>query len=99
MPCRTTVIKNFLPSIKEGIQNIDGGSITSDLWSDQFKRLAYISVTIHYFRNDTLIDGTIAAKHMDCDRQTGENVLPKLTEIMDLYGIEILKSLRKTLID
>lgn len=98
MPCRTTVSKNvitlynhFLPSIKEDIRNIDAGSITSDLWSDQFKRLAYISVTVHYFQNDTLIDRTIAVKHMDYDRQTGENILAKLTEIVEFYGSEMNK--------
>lgn len=80
MPCRTTISNNvialynhFFPKIKEETKNIAVGAVTFVMWSGQFKRLAYLSVTVHYWLNETLIDRTIAVKHMNYERQTGEN--------------------------
>lgn len=96
LPHRTTVSRNIstiynhlLPEIKNELQNINLGGVASDIWSDNYKRLAYIYVTINYFLDGKLVDRTIAVKHLDFDKQTAENVLTKLNEIFNCYELDI----------
>lgn len=52
LPHRTTVSNNIvnlfrkhIPNIKSELAKITYGAVTTDLWSDQYKKLTYISLT------------------------------------------------------
>lgn len=96
VPHRTTISNNinklydhYIIKIKEEVGEIKFGAITTDLWSDSFKRLAYIGITIHYVKNGHLHDRILAVKHFDSDRQTAVNITYKLNSICNDYGINM----------
>lgn len=71
------------------MNNIKFGSTTTDLWSDSYKRLAYIGNTIHYVLNGQLHNKVLAVKHFDCDRQTATNIESKLSSIFNDFSINM----------
>lgn len=98
IPCGTTVNKyvntlfdHFFPVIKAEIKKINAGAITTEMWSDSYRRLSYISVTVHYIIEETLIDRTISVMHMDYESQTAANIVSKLEETFSSYELEMEK--------
>lgn len=97
IPHRTTISNNvnqlyehYIVHIKQEVSSVKFGALTTDLWSDSYKRLAYIGVTMHYIINGELFDRVLAVKPFDFDRQTAPNITQKLNSICDDYSINMV---------
>jgi hypothetical protein len=60
---------------------------TTDLRSDNFRRLSYISITVHFIRNKTLCERILAVKQFNYDKQTGVNIIDKIRKFFKEYDI------------
>ena len=96
IPHRTTISNNIdniynekLPIIKNFISKVQFAALTTDMWSDQYRKLAYISLTIHFMRDNKNIEQVLAVKHFDYNRQSGENIKEKITSICSKFHINL----------
>lgn len=101
LPSRTTVSKNifsrssatleylkrFLPTIFE---NGPGGAISTDLWTDDHKKVPFMCLMVHYIdEQDHLCRRLIANKPLDVNSsKTGEYLRGEMLPILSLYGID-----------
>lgn len=90
LPHRTTLSRNiskvydfFLPKIKEELNAVQFGAITTDLWTDQYRRLSYISLTVQYMKNFEIVDRILAVSHFDYNRQTAANIENKIQHTLE----------------
>lgn len=94
LPHRTTGSNNmsrlyeiYLPNIKNELKSINFMAITTDLWTALYKKLAYISVTVQYMCNKTIVDRIISVSHFDYDRQTADNINLKIVDILNSFDL------------
>lgn len=66
--------------------NIDKISVTLDLWTDNFKKNCYMSVTAHYFHGTKFMERVLAADEQE-EVHTAINIQAQLDEILEKYGI------------
>ncbi|KAH8321875.1 hypothetical protein KR067_007114, partial [Drosophila pandora] len=80
LPHPTTVSRNIksiylthFGPIKTEIEKYKafGYAITSDIWTDNFLKTAYLSCTVHYIREGVLVDRLMAMKSMKGSPSTG----------------------------
>lgn len=65
---------NFNEIKKEKVDGTKFGyGITSDIWTDDFYKISYISLTIHYVAEGTLKNRLLAVKSMEGKSCTGKN--------------------------
>lgn len=66
------VYKNYFEKIKSEIAQIKsvGFGLTSDLWTDDFLKKTYISLTVHYVKDATLISRLLGMKSMEGEKCT-----------------------------
>ena len=48
-------------------------SATTDVWTDQFNQISYLSGTVHYILNDRLVKRFLAIREFDSPH-TGKNI-------------------------
>lgn len=49
-------------------------AMTTDMWTDDFRKLSYLSLTIHYIDHDWVLhDRVLCTRHFE-ERKTGENI-------------------------
>lgn len=96
LPDRNTISSNvpklynhYFNDIKSEIAKVKYGAITTDMWSDSHKKLAYMGVTLHYVFAGKIVNRVLAVKHFDSDRQTGPNLHAKLKDICESYSISM----------
>ena len=64
---------------------------TIDLWTDNVKKVAYISVTVHYIDEEfVLFDRTLHVKPVRDESHTVGMVLDEFKEALDIFGIKYL---------
>lgn len=95
IPHRTTISANIealydkeIIEIRREIQSVNFGAITTDLWTDSYRKRSYIAVTLHYVFQEHLIDRTLCVTHFE-ERQTGLLIRQKLDAIFEEYGLDI----------
>jgi hypothetical protein len=68
--------EDYHQEIFDAIRNQDkiGTAITSDLYTDDFKKRSYISATFSYIKNDFLCNRQIIVKHMNVYSNTGQTI-------------------------
>lgn len=66
-------IKLELNEIKQ-----NGYGVTTDMWTDNYLKMSYLSVTIHYVKDGELKNRLLALRSMEGEKSTGkENVQNK----------------------
>lgn len=81
---------SHFPVLKEKLKKLPFKSYTTDLWSDNYKRLSYIGLTVHYITDKKIFENTLAVKPFNVDKQSGEKIREKLKKILLEYETDIL---------
>lgn len=102
MPSRQTVSRDVIKksdevrnNIKDDLKNAlkfpGGFACTSDLWTDNFKRKSYLSITVHMY---LFIDGKVVPKifiinmnAIDEEKKTGAVIFGEIIKIFSSYGL------------
>jgi hypothetical protein len=79
------IFELHLPNLIEDLKLVKYLAATTDLWSDNFRRLSYISITVHFIRNKTLCERILAVKQFNYDKQTGVNIIDKIRNFFKEY--------------
>lgn len=69
------------------IMNSQGFAVTTDLWTDNFIRKTYITITSHFVKNGKLIEILLGLKPMHNEKTTAENILNKAIAILAEYQL------------
>lgn len=67
-------------------------AVTTDLWSDDYKRKSYVSVTAHFIKNDVLREIVLAMREM-LGPATAENLHEILTDVLNEYNLTDLHNI------
>ncbi|CAJ0851345.1 4781_t:CDS:2, partial [Entrophospora sp. SA101] len=97
LPHPTTVSRNVIKaaeSIKSSLAGKltdifqkTGGAFTTDLWTDDYNKISYISLTVHYIENWDLKDQVLAAVKFPEDNHTAENTRRTVFNILRGYNL------------
>jgi hypothetical protein len=97
LPHPTTVSRNVIKaaeSIKSSLAgkltNVfqkTGGAFTTDLWTDDYNKISYISLTVHYIENWDLKDQVLAAVKFPENNHTAENTRRAVFNILRGYNL------------
>lgn len=104
LPHPTTISRNIaaraaalkdeivIPHIKSFI-NTFGGAVTTDMWTEQYSCISYISLTIHYIDNEwSLVVRTLSTSEFDPElRHTGINIRDTIGNIMAEFEVDASK--------
>lgn len=63
------------------------------MWTDNFVRRSYITVTFHFIENSKVHAIVLGMKSMDFERSTGINILEKVKTILQNFGVTSLNDL------
>lgn len=68
-----------------------GGAICLDLWTDNYRKITYMGVAIHFVNSDFELNSRIIAnKALDSNKpKTGEYLKEVITSILAVYGMDI----------
>jgi len=85
--------KTVMPEILNCL-NKWGGGITTDMWTESYRQVSYITVTVHYITDEwKLVDRVIATREFDPDlRHTAVNIQQVITAILTEFGIDSSKA-------
>ena len=65
-----------------------GGAITSDLWTDGYKNVSYLTVTAHYVSADwELKTRVLSTKPMSCETKTAENITKHVENVLHSFDV------------
>lgn len=66
-----------------------GGSVCLDVWTDDFKKISYLGITIHYIDDKYRLNcRVISCKTLDINSsKTGAYIKKKLLHVLNYYGI------------
>lgn len=96
MPSRTTVSVSALDDVyacfkKKLIEQLAAapphGTITTDLWTDKFKRTAYVAYTYHYMSGTWNINTAVLATAQFEHPHTAKRLVENFTQIVNEFGI------------
>lgn len=67
----------------------NGGAITADLWTDDFRKRSYIGITVHYMNNDFVLhDRILAIQYMPPDlAHTAANIRQEINYCLRRFYI------------
>lgn len=71
-----------------------GGAILLDIWTDDYRKIDYLGITVHYI-NDSFEHNVriIACTALSIEkRKTGEYLRKKITHVLNFYGINLSKN-------
>lgn len=98
LPHPTTVSRNIIKeaeSVKSNITDklkdifeLNGGAFTSDMWTDDYRKISYISLTVHYIdENWELKEQILAASKFPDVRHTAEQIKKTILSILKTYNL------------
>ncbi|XP_075148488.1 uncharacterized protein LOC142222315 [Haematobia irritans] len=71
-----------------------GASASIAIWSDNYVQRNFISVCLHYQKNDQLSNKLLGIKSMDFQKSTSEYVIGKLKNLFHEFGIQNLQHIK-----
>lgn len=79
--------------LKNQFSNV-GGAICLDVWTDNFQKISYLGITVHYiddsFQHNVRL---IACKKLSVEKsKTGDYLKKKIAHILHFYGINLSKN-------
>lgn len=96
-PHPTTISRNVIKSAEKikldlgfKLKNIFynfGGAFTTDMWTDDYKKLSYISLTVHYIENWNLNEQVLAISKFPNISHTADNIRKVIFEILKNYNL------------
>ena len=105
-PSRNTIVKkvnstalaqksNLVASPKSAIQDNSGLGVTFDLWTDDYKKLSYLSCTKHWLEDAERKNSGVFCKLFQAERKTADSIRHELVANMSEIGLEesILKNI------
>lgn len=104
LPDATTISRNaikqaneFKIKIKDEICEVvssGGASATIDMWTDNYVKRNFLGVTLHYQKQDKLVDIILGVKSMDFERSTADNIRLKLKSLLSEFGVNNFEFLK-----
>lgn len=83
-------LRGTVSEMIRGVFSDIGGGITLDLWSDSYRKINYMGVTVHYIVNGKLEERVLCTRELESDiKKTGEYIklaLVKILRSFDLYS-------------
>ena len=96
MPCRTTISKHVDPivnvvkkQVKEELQKARFIALTSDGWTDDFRKVSYITVTASYFDSSMQLYSRILNTGEVEERKTADVLGKVVSDVMAEYGFTL----------
>ena len=97
-PHPTTVSRNVIKSAESVKSNLThklkdifelvGGAFTTDMWTDDYRKISYISLTVHYIdENWQLKEQILAASKFPDVRYTAEQIKKVILGILKSYNL------------
>jgi hypothetical protein len=93
LPCSNTLSNNvdtianqLVDAISKEMQNVERFAATTDLWTEDYRKISYISLTVHYILNDVLFERILAVQQFKY-QHTGAQILKSLKKIFLSFGI------------
>lgn len=80
-------MKSNLKSKLKSIFELNGGAFTSDMWTDDYRKISYISLTVHYIEDWQLKEQVLAASKFPELRHTAENIKKTILSILKSYDL------------
>ena len=78
----TKIAADEKTKLREDIcEKVHIASATTDLWTDNYIRRNYITLTFHFLKNCNLEEITLGIKSMDFESSTGANILLKIKSL------------------
>ncbi|KAL2101911.1 hypothetical protein ACEWY4_003672 [Coilia grayii] len=75
-------------AIQRAISSNGGIAVTTDMWTDEFKKRAYTVLTSHYICDWELVNRILATVEFDHTlKKTSENLHEQITSVLSSYGI------------
>jgi len=66
-----------------------GGGITTDMWTESYRQLSYITVTVHYITEEWKLMEVVATREFDPDlRHTGANIKQVVSAILADFSVD-----------
>src|SRR5437763_14920190 len=97
LPHPTTISRNVMKaaeaiksSLAVRLTNVfqkTGGAFTSDLWTDDYNKISYISLTVHYIEDWDLKEQVLAAVKFPENNHTAENIRRIVFNILRGYNL------------
>ena len=75
-------------AIQRALCSNGGIAVTTDMWTDEFKKRAYTVLTCHYISEWKLVNRILATVEFD---PTPENLHEQITSVLTSYGIQTYK--------
>src|SRR5438105_3537839 len=80
-------MKSNLKSKLKSIFKLNGGVFTSDMWTDNYRKISYISFTIHYIEDWQLKKQVLAASKFPELKYIAENIKKTILSILKSYDL------------
>lgn len=81
-------IKSSLKVLLKDIFDMVGGAFTTDMWTDDYRKISYISLTVHYIDEDwQMREQVLAASKFPDVRHTADNIKKTILNILKSYNL------------
>jgi|SRR3954454_10207094 hypothetical protein len=81
-------VKTSLKTTLKDIFELVGGAFTSDMWTDDYRKISYISLTVHYIDESwQMKEQILAASKFPDVRHTADNIKKVLLNILKGYNL------------
>ena len=81
--------KTLSDAIQRALSSNGGIAVTTDMWTDEFKKRAYTVLTCHYISEWKLVNRILATVEFDPTlKKTSENLHEQITSVLMSYGIQ-----------
>ena len=82
------LVKSTLTLKLKDIFQLVGGAFTTDMWTDDYRKISYISLTVHYIdENWQLKEQILAASKFPDAKHTAEQIKKTILEILKNYNL------------
>lgn len=99
LPCSNTISNNvtelynkLIPIIRSELELLENMAATTDIWTDDHKKISYLSLTVHYILNENLMERTLAVRELK-SAHTGRHIFELLKETFENYGKQLTGNL------
>jgi hypothetical protein len=81
-------VKNDLSSKLKYVFELTGGAFTTDMWTDDYRKVSYISLTVHYIdENWQICEQVLAASKFPDVSHTAEHIKKTVLSILSNYSL------------
>uniref|UniRef100_A0A3B3T3J7 BED-type domain-containing protein n=1 Tax=Paramormyrops kingsleyae TaxID=1676925 RepID=A0A3B3T3J7_9TELE len=95
--CTSELANRALEKLSKLLDNNDfsnGGVITADMWSDDYRKLSYMAVTAHFSDGDWVLhDRILGVRHYTLEDKSAENIRSSIKSILSDFKIDNLSHL------